>query len=305
MVENVHVGPAGWSYPDWNGAVYPSRKTRGFDPLAYLTSYFNLIEINSTFYRQPAPDTCRRWAERVEHNADFRFSVKAHKNFTHSGEPVNGAVIDSFKRALDPLLERNRLQAVLLQFPWSFKDAARNRRRLEALKTALAPLPLCIEVRHGSWAREPGRSFLKESGLTVCCVDQPAVGDSLTPRTRFDGEAGAYFRLHGRNRAEWFKPNTNRDLRYNYLYSRGELSPFVRPIRDAAETARRVTVVMNNHFRGQAVANALEIKSMLLGRKVPVPAPLIRIYPRLADIALEVSGESESSGWLFGDDISG
>jgi uncharacterized protein YecE (DUF72 family) len=32
----IRVGPAGWSYKDWEGIVYPAEKPRGFDPLAYL-----------------------------------------------------------------------------------------------------------------------------------------------------------------------------------------------------------------------------------------------------------------------------
>ncbi|MCK5713481.1 MAG: DUF72 domain-containing protein, partial [Hyphomicrobiaceae bacterium] len=53
----IYIGPAGWSYPDWAGSVYPPKKQRDFDPLEFISSYFNLIEINSTFYRLPARET--------------------------------------------------------------------------------------------------------------------------------------------------------------------------------------------------------------------------------------------------------
>jgi uncharacterized protein YecE (DUF72 family) len=122
----------------------------------------------------------------------------------------------------------------------------------------------------------------------------------LTPRTRRENDAVAYFRLHGRNRGEWFKAGANRDMRYNYLYSLGELSPFVAPIREAAKTADRVVVVLNNHFRGQSVANALELKSMILEKKVKVPAGLLRVYPRLETIAEDSPNPPEQNGWLFG-----
>ena len=51
---HIRIGPAGWSYPDWEGQVYPKPKPRGFDPLRYLAQYFDTIEINSTFYRIPS-----------------------------------------------------------------------------------------------------------------------------------------------------------------------------------------------------------------------------------------------------------
>jgi hypothetical protein len=45
---HIRIGPAGWSYPDWEGPVYPKPKPRGFDPLVYLAQSFDTIEINST-----------------------------------------------------------------------------------------------------------------------------------------------------------------------------------------------------------------------------------------------------------------
>jgi len=41
-------GPAGWSYKDWEGTVYPPHGSK-FDQLAYLASFFDTIEINSPF----------------------------------------------------------------------------------------------------------------------------------------------------------------------------------------------------------------------------------------------------------------
>jgi uncharacterized protein YecE (DUF72 family) len=293
----IYVGPAGWSYPDWAGTVYPTKKTREFDPLVFISCYFNLIEINSTFYRAPARETSRRWAQRVSGSPEFRFTLKAHRDFTHSPTPPAPSAVEAFKRTIEPLAEADRLLYVLLQFPWSFRNTVDNRRRLKSTITLFRPLPVAVEVRHGGWGRDGGIEALVASGATVCTVDQPVIGDSLPFRTRPIGAGGAYFRLHGRNKSEWFKSDTNRDLRYNYLYSRGELEPVAKAIRSAAETASQTVVVLNNHFRGQAVANALELKSMLSGEKVPVPERLRDAVPRLRSIAVPdpnaVSGQRE------------
>ena len=301
MSAKIYIGPAGWSYPDWAGVVYPLKKTRGFDPLAYLASYFNLIEINSTFYRLPPPSTAARWVERVAHAPEFRFTLKGHQDLTHARKPLDPQVVESFKHALSPLLDADRLLSVLLQFPWSFRNTAENRRRLEALIETLVPFPVAIEVRHGGWARDRGLAALAERGVTVCAVDQPLIGDSLSMRVHHTGEAGAYFRLHGRNKSEWFRPDTNRDLRYNYLYSPSELAPVADTVRAAAATASQVAVVLNNHFRGQAVANAIELKAMLAGARVAVPPDLLSAYPRLGAIASSPPKEEtrERTGWLF------
>jgi uncharacterized protein YecE (DUF72 family) len=300
MSAPLYIGPAGWSYPDWNATVYPPKKPKGFDPLEFLTSYFNLIEINSTFYRVPAVSTVRSWAERVAGAPDFRFTLKLHRNFTHETGPIDARNVDVFKRAVAPLLDAGRLLYVLLQFPWSFRNTAPNRRRLDELIGLLQPFPLAVEVRHGGWDDGDAVDALFQRGAAVCAVDQPLIGDSLGFGTRINRPGGEYFRLHGRNKSEWFRAGTNRDLRYNYFYSQDELEKLASPIRTAAETAQHVVVVLNNHFRGQAVANALELKSMLTGNKVEVPETLLGGYPRLGPIALPDPNTRPEEGWLFG-----
>jgi len=303
LPKKLYIGPAGWSYPDWAGSVYPPKKQRGFDPLEFISSYFNLVEINSTFYRAPAPETSRRWAERVAANPEFRFTLKAHNEFTHAkSSTIDPRAVDNFKRAVAPLFEAGRLLCVLVQFPWSFKNTATNVRRVRRLSELFRPFPVAVEVRHGGWARDGALDEVSGAGVSICAVDQPNVGDSLNVATRRDGEPGAYFRLHGRNKSEWFRPGTNRDLRYNYLYSHGELKQLAGSIRGASETARQVVVVLNNHFRGQAVANALELKWMLTGENVAVPQRLLGAFPRLRPVSLPDPNAVVEEGWLFDPD---
>lgn len=302
MRSRLYIGPAGWSYPDWTGLVYPSKKPTGFDPLEFISSYFNLIEINSTFYRVPSRETVKRWAQRVTGNSDFRFTLKAHRDFTHSRDPVDRSAVEAFKREVVPLLEADRLVCVLLQFPWSVKNTDANRRRLLKLVGLFKPFPVALELRHGGWGRGDAIDEFTDAGATVCAVDQPSIGDSLSLDTHRPGDTGAYFRFHGRNKSEWFKANTNRDLRYNYLYSPSELPALAEAVRRAGETARQVVVVLNNHFRGQAVANALELKSMLLQEKVPAPESLVKAYSRLKPISLPDPNARPTENWLFDPD---
>ncbi len=299
MNPRLYIGPAGWSYPDWNGAVYPAKKPRGFDPLEYMSFYFNLIEINSTFYRLPTRETTRRWTERVSANTDFRFSLKAHKELTHSQAPPEQMAVDTFKSTVDPILNADRLLCVLLQFPWSFRNTGKNRGRLERTIRWFEPYPVSVELRHGGWNHKETIDSITGLGATVCAVDQPLIGESLTVETHAHGVPGPYFRLHGRNKSEWFRPGTNRDLRYNYLYDGGELEEMARKIREAMVPGKPAAVVLNNHFRGQAVANALELKSVLSGNGVKVPQQTLDRYPRLKKIAVADPHSAPVEGWLF------
>jgi uncharacterized protein YecE (DUF72 family) len=278
---NLHVGPAGWHYDDWDGVVYPLPRPRGFDPLAYLASYFNLIEINSTFYHTPAAHVCRRWLERVRARPDFQFTVKAHQALTHRRGPEASAELPAVLRAVEPFADAGRLGAVLLQFPWSFRFDADARAHVDALLDAFAGTPVAVEVRHGSWESPAAAEYFAGRSVTVCGIDQPVIGDSLHPYHFQAGRAGAYFRLHGRNYREWFAADAGRDARYDYLYTEGELIPWVDVVRGAAQGGTPAFVVLNNHFRGKAPANAFAMAAMLLGRPLPAPTHLRKEYPQI------------------------
>ena len=77
-IHKIRIGPAGWSYKDWEGIVYPPHGSK-FDPLAYLSSFFDTIEINSPFYRIPPPQHAKSWVRRVSANRDFQFTTKVGK----------------------------------------------------------------------------------------------------------------------------------------------------------------------------------------------------------------------------------
>jgi len=79
----VRVGPAGWSYPDWAGYVYPSRRPKGFHEATYLAEYFDTIEINTSFYQPLRADHAAQWIERVAANPRFVFTAKLWQRFTH------------------------------------------------------------------------------------------------------------------------------------------------------------------------------------------------------------------------------
>ena len=280
LADNVRVGPAGWHYPDWDGVVYPTPKGRDFDALKFIASYFNVIEINSTFYRTPSPNTSRSWAKRVADLPHFQFVVKALHRFTHGSDAPDSADVDAFKRAIEPLRDGEKLSCVLLQFPWSFRDSASSRKRIEALAKAFDPVPVAVEIRHGSWARESAWEHLAATGLTICGIDQPVIGDSLRPGRFLAGSAGAYVRMHGRNYRNWFSRESNRDARYDYLYTREQLQPWVDTIARVAQSGTSVQVILNNHFRGQAPANAFEIMAMLGGKQVSAPSTIVDAHPQ-------------------------
>ena len=285
MTGTILVGTAGWSYDDWKGRVYPDPRPRGFDELRFLAGYLDFLEVNSTFYRVPTETTVEGWVRRVSGLARFSFTAKVHRDFTHGEDAAGGpAAARAFLEALRPLRESGRLAALLLQFPWSFRDGPDARRRLGRLCEFFRDLPLVVEVRHASFGTPEAEAFLSALGAGVASVDMPAASSNLPPRERAPGPLG-YVRLHGRNAAAWFDPAAGRDQRYDYLYSPAEIDAVAARVRRIAAEAPTTFVVTNNHFRGQGPANSFMLKARLLGHPVPVPPDLLQAYPFLAQDA--------------------
>ncbi len=282
----IRVGPAGWSYQDWEGIVYPPKKGSKFDPLTYLGEFFDTIELNNTFYRPPTPQMGKSWVNRVASNPRFKFTAKLYRNFTHQREILNEADEAVFKNGLQPLMEEGRLGALLLQFPYSFHHNEENQKYVKTLAERFQEYPLVLEIRHGSWDRASAFRFLREIGVGFCNVDQPKVSFCIGPTKVVTGKTG-YFRLHGRNVKEWFQPEGGRDARYDYLYNEFELFEIAGRIRETAGKAEEFYVILNNHYRGQAVCNALEIKAKLGEKNVKVPESLLQHYPQLKELQEE------------------
>lgn len=291
-MNSCYIGPAGWAYDDWEGIVYPSEKPPGFDRLEYCSRFFNCVEVNSTFYHIPAPQVTEGWATRVKRNRHFRFTVKLYRDFTHENARAGKNEADAFRRALVPLEKQGRLGAVLMQFPWSFKNTPANRNRLDRLMVAFETLPLVVEVRHASWNIPPFYEYLRERGVGFCNIDQPLFRGSLEASAVSTGPTG-YIRLHGRNRDDWFRNEAGRDERYNYLYSMDELAEWNERIDALRADSEVIYVITNNHYKGKAVCNALELAARSMGGLVPVPPVLLRTYPRLRAIAASPPGQGE------------
>jgi uncharacterized protein YecE (DUF72 family) len=286
----IHIGTSGWSYPTgegrWDGVFYPSG--RGADHLEFYSRYFDAVEINSSFYRPPLPNVTRSWARKSP--PQFHFTAKLYQKFTHpkmyeeaTGEAALLKLEDfqRFQQGIEPLMEAGKLGALLAQFPPSFKRDEESVDHLEDLIHRFQGYPLAVELRHRSWTEDPQTFRLLEShGVAWCMIDEPKFRTSVgeVPLT----SNLAYFRLHGRNAREWW--TGDRESRYNYLYSAGEIGELVGEVRRISEQTQESYVFYNNHYGAKAVVNALQMR-LGLGQTVPVDLPesLLRRYPELKE----------------------
>lgn len=288
--ERIRVGTSGWHYPRgadrWTGVFYPEGTK---DELRYYAERFDTVEVNASFYRQVPPETTRTWAAKTPDRFDF--AVKLYQKFTHpkmyeaaTGKPASVVQddFDYFKRSMAPLAEAGKLGTVLAQFPPSFKRTPEAEQMLDGLLTALDGFPTTVELRHRSWsdAEEATEELLLRHRAGWAQIDEPKFRTSVEQPMTVRGGIG-YFRFHGRNAEAWWKKDAGAE-RYHYLYSDAELDSFVDAILGASDRAERVYVYFNNHFRGEAAANALMMKPKL-GQPVRAtyePA-LVERYPAL------------------------
>jgi uncharacterized protein YecE (DUF72 family) len=276
----IRIGPSGWAYKDWEGIVYPAKKPKGFDRLAYLSQYFDAIEINTSFYGSPRGTSARSWAHSNSSNPHFRFTAKLLRNFTHER---NATAKDEseFKDGMASLMETGRFGALLLlQFPWSFRNTPENRAYIAGLHRQFSEFPLVLEVRHATWAEPEILDFLVELDIGLCNIDQPLFHRSIQPGEEATSGIG-YVRLHGRNYGKWFSKTALSHERYDYLYTPDELEPWVERIRSIGRKTKDTYAMSNNHHVGKAIANGFEITAMLTGRPVAAPESLVARYPEL------------------------
>jgi uncharacterized protein YecE (DUF72 family) len=296
-----YVGTCGYSYPGgppqgWEEIFYPKAVGRRLNELEFYASYFDLVEINSTFYRPPTPAMTRAWVSRTPD--DFKFAVKAWQKFTHPTrlggksaerqiwEPFDAHDVELFSGALMPLAGAGKLAALLFQYPAGFHCVPENLERIERTLEAFAGFPKVVELRHLSWSEHGSqtRDLLCSGATSWAFIDEPKFASSVRQNIDAHGDL-VYLRLHGRNRGKWWKHDQAWE-RYDYFYSSGEMHRLAVKLNELAARSPNAQfhVLFNNHARGQAVANALMLKAEL-APDAPRRAPrsLIQRFPDLGE----------------------
>lgn len=274
----IYVGTSGYSYADWHGPFFPE-DLPARSRLEYYLSRFHFVEINATYYRMPSARMIGGIADRcraaVTAAASVPFVVKLPGSLTHE-RPENTTELDHraslFGAALAPLVAAARqdplVPSVLAQFPFSFRYTPENRTYLARLGDRLREMPfqVFVEFRQREWQRESVHAGLAERDLIPVTVDLP---DLAGLPNSLDGTVSARFRIlylrcHGRNTATWWTGDAT--TRYDYRYSADELSRIADFVSAFVSKDPRASayVAFNNHFRGNAAANAEELRQLLM-----------------------------------------
>ncbi|MBL7199778.1 MAG: DUF72 domain-containing protein [Anaerolineae bacterium] len=253
----IYLGTSGYSYDDWKGVVYPGDLPRQ-EWLAYYSTEFHAVELNFTYYRIPTTDQMQKLDAQTPDG--FCFTVKAHQDITHNrrGDP---APFVQLRAVLGVLQRRGKLGAVLLQFPYSFRNVKENVYYLQHCVKLLADLPLVVEFRNNDWLTQRTLNRLREWKVGFCNVDMPKL-PGLLPKTAFVTAATSYVRFHGRNKEKWWQHDHAWE-RYDYSYRKDELEEWIPHLVEMNEHAENLFIFANNHWQGQSVSTVRQIRMLL------------------------------------------
>jgi len=264
--KRIHIGCSGFSYKDWRGTFYPPSLDQS-QLISYYEKFFDILEINYTFYSMPHPYTTESFLEKTKR---LRFSVKVNRLFTHD-RTYSKEDVSKFLEGIRPLLEeQKRFICLLFQFPQSFPFSEENLDYVKKLSLDFQDMDKAVELRNRSWGRPQAIEEIERLGFVLVNVDAPKVKGLLVGPWRSVGEFN-YIRLHGRNVEKWHEHEEAYE-RYDYLYSEEELQQLKEKILRIYEN-KETYVFFNNHYRGKGALNALQLKE-LFGEEVSIPKGL-------------------------------
>ena len=235
----IYIGCAGWSLSRDAAAQFPP----GDSHLARYSARLPAVEINSSFYRPHRPATYRRWAETVP--ADFRFSVKVPKSFTHEKRlVVDPGDLQSFLDEVAAL--EDRLRCLLVQLPPSLRFDRDVAARFFTTLSKLSSAAIVCEPRHATWFTAAANSFLESTGIARVAADPAVVPAAAAPGGSL---TLLYYRWHGSPRM------------YYSAYGTAQLAQLATDLAGARDHGQECWCIFDNTAAGAALQNAIALQS--------------------------------------------
>ena len=293
----IIVGTASWTDKSLidSGKFYPRDARSAEDRLRYYASEFPMVEVDSSYYSIPTPQTAQLWVERTPRT--FTFNVKAFRALTghqfqahvlskelqHAIGPTKGNLYykdlaeevrqelwREFFAAIEPLRLYDKLGAVHFQFaPWVTSGGPPRKHVEHCVRMMEGRGLMAVEYRNASWWTDQNRdstlAFERERGLVNVVVDGPqGYGNSVPAVWEVTSPKLAIVRLHGRNTETWAKKGLKSSSeRFNYDYSDTELAGIAESVEKLAKRVPVTHVVLNNNYEDQGQRNAKTLMTFL------------------------------------------
>ena len=247
MGGRAYIGTSGWNYKHWRGLIYESGLTQK-KWLGFMVENFDTVEVNTSFYRIPKPETVASWqASTPEH---FVFALKLWRGITHYRKlKAAGDLTERFLLSSESLPEHRRAPLLIQLPPNQGKDLAKLEEYVREYR-ALAPTPwdIAVEFRNPTWLEPDVYRSMDGLGVAICIHDM--VGKGATDEV--NDVPFVYVRRHG-----------SAGGRYAGSYSPEAIAHDADRIRGWVREGRRVYVYYNNDIGGHAFWNARDLKAAI------------------------------------------
>ncbi|PYI89088.1 MAG: hypothetical protein DMF03_08720 [Verrucomicrobia bacterium] len=267
--QKIRIGACAWSFEEWRDVFYPPDLPQSHW-LEFYARYFLTVEIDSTFYAAPAPDSVRRWLDLTP--AHFRFSCKLPREITHQCKLRDcSAELSQFLRAIEPLTPK--LHVILVQLPPSFSP----KEGKAPLRSFIAQLPddfrFAIEFRHAGWHRPQIIRLLEKYRICWVWADTSPLNERNLAPFEFQPRTTdfLYVRLLGDYATKYNRDGKHVHRYHKLLWKReAALESWALKIGRQLAEVRAVYAYVNNHFEGFAPETAQRLAEKL-GFQLPLP----------------------------------
>jgi uncharacterized protein YecE (DUF72 family) len=242
----AYVGTSGWNYKHWRGSIYePGFAQRRW--LGRIAERFNSVEVNTSFYRIPKPESVIAWQAATPPH--FLFALKLWRGITHYRKlSASAALTERFLETAETLLPERRAP-LLIQLPPSLgKDVPRVLDYIAEYRAlARSAWEIAVEFRHASWIDDEVRTALARAGAAMCVHDMAGRGDTSQP----NDVPFVYVRRHGAT------------ARYSGDYAPEQIAADADAAVRWVREGRRVYVYYNNDIGGHAYHNAADLRAAI------------------------------------------
>lgn len=251
----LYLGTSAFTAAGWPGSFYPPGM-KASEYLAYYSTRFSTVEIDSTYYGTPSASTVTRWYEKTP--PDFVFAAKVPQIITHEKILVNcEAEFEEFVDRMDIL--DSKLGPLLFQFPKFTKyqiNAEEFSRRLRFLLNRVKDLPtvrFAVEIRNRAWLDKRFTDLLREYNVALALTDTSFMPRPWEMKDRLDlvtADFGYVRWLGDRHGIEKITQTWDKTV----VDRRGDLERWVDVLRELVfnKQLRKVFAFMNNHYSGHA-----------------------------------------------------
>jgi uncharacterized protein YecE (DUF72 family) len=270
IAATVHLGTSSWLFDGWRGVFYPDKLPKA-QYLAFYTSQFDTVEVNTSFYAIPSPSTLLAWVESAP--PGFTYALKFPRAITHDRRLVDCEVMA--RTFLDTLRALGSACApAFLQFPPDFTRRAYGRilaTFLDWLAQEAHDLRLAVEVRAQDLMTPAFAAFLAERDFA------PVLADREQSLDLFDswfelvqkgaGPSFAFIRWIGDDRNG---PQGDRELQ---LLRDVQLAQWAARIELLVQHGKEVFGYMHNPYEGHSPASVRRLRALLSQRMTLPPWP--------------------------------